>query len=95
MLADAAQAIDQTRYLHPWFNRFTPIFSGQEMIEMFARAGASLAGQYGVRCLCDYLPNEMKYDSDTYAQLETLELQLSSLSPYYLLARFYHIIVQR
>lgn len=94
-LADAAEAIDQTRYLHPWFDRLTPIFSGQEMIALFESAGANLAGQYGVRCLCDYLPNEMKYDANAYAQLEALELQLSSLHPYYLLARFYHLIVQR
>lgn len=94
-LASAGGSIGMTEYPHPWFDRLTPIFSAQGMIELFQNAGARLVGHYGVRCLCDYIPNEWKFDPVSYDQLEALELRLSGEFPYYLLARFYQIIVSR
>ncbi len=94
-LADAGRSIGMTEYPHPWFDRLTPIFSAQEMIDLFQDAGARLVGHYGVRCLCDYLPNEWKFDPATYDHLVALEMKLSNEFPYYHLARFYQVIVAK
>jgi hypothetical protein len=52
--------------------------------------------QYGIRAICDFIANnDLKYDSDFYQKLETLELALSDNEPYKFLARFYHFIAQK
>ncbi len=94
-LAAAQQVIDVKAYFHPWFNRQTPLFSSAEMIEILREGGCTLIGDYGVLCLCAYLPNEPKYDTEYYNALEQLELKLTGTYPYPLLARFYQVLVKK
>ena len=94
-LEAAIQVIDTKEYFHPWFDRLTPLYSSAEMIAILQGNGCELVGDYGIRCLCDYLPNEPKYETEYYQALEELELRLSGTYPYNLLARFYQVIVQK
>jgi hypothetical protein len=57
--------------------------------------GCTLAGHYGVQCICDYLPNERKFGAEYFNALEQLEHNLTATYPYYLLARFYQVIMQK
>jgi hypothetical protein len=50
---------------------------------------------YGIRCLCDYLPNEPKYEEQNFNALEQLECKLTDTYPYNLLARFYQVIMRK
>jgi len=94
-LAAALQDVDTNEYFHPWFDRRTPLFSSSEMIDILRKNGCEMVGDYGIRCLCDYLPNEPKYEAEYYQALEQLELRLTSTYPYNLLARFYQAIVRK
>lgn len=94
-LEAAIQVIDTKEYFHPWFDRFTPLFSSAEMIAILQGNGCELVEDYGIRCLCDYLPNEPKYEAEYYQALEQLELKLSNTYPYNLMARFYQVIAKR
>jgi len=82
-------------YFHPWFNRLTPLYSSAEMIGFLQTQGCKQAGDYGVLCVCAYLPNEPKYEAGYYSQLEQLELELTDQYPYKLLARFYQVVVEK
>ena len=70
-------------------------FSDEAVIELVKTAGCNLLGLYGVRSLCDWLPNEPKYNPEFFARLEELEFKLADRYPYYLLARFYQAIGQK
>ena len=94
-LIAALRVVDTKEYYHPWFQRLTPLFSSADMITILQQNGCVVVGDYGIRCLCDYLPNEPKYDAEYYQALEQLELRLISTYPYNLLARFYQLIVQK
>jgi len=91
-LAAALKAVDTKEYFHPWFNRVTPLFSSAEMMDILQANGCEVVGDYGIRCLCDYLPNEPKYEAAYYEALEHLERKLTDTYPYNLLARFYQVI---
>ena len=82
-------------YFHPWFNRLTPLYSSAEMIGFLQTRECKRVGDYGVLCVCAYLPNEPKYEAGYYSQLEQLELELTDKYPYKLLARFYQVIVKK
>jgi S-adenosylmethionine-dependent methyltransferase len=94
-LAAARQVVGIRDYFHPWFNRSICLFSSAEMIDLLRANGCEVLGDYGVRCVCDYLPNEPKYEADYFAALEQLETGLTDTFPYNLLARFFQVIVQR
>jgi len=94
-LEAALQAIDTREYFHPWFDRLTPLLSSAEMLAILRGNSCDVVGDYGIRCLCDYLPNKPKYESEYYRRLEQLEFKLSGAYPYNLLARFYQVIVQK
>ena len=94
-LAGARKAIGTSEYFHPWFQRSTALFSGAEIAGMIARNGCVQIGEYGVRCVCDYLPNEPKYDEAYYRELEQLEYELTDLYPYKLTARFFQVISRK
>ena len=64
-----------------------------EMIRILQTNGTKEVGDYGILCLCAYLPNEPKYDPEYYQALEELELKLTDTYPYNLLARFYQVMV--
>jgi S-adenosylmethionine-dependent methyltransferase len=94
-LVAAQQVIETKEYFHPWFSRQTPLFSSAEMIEILQEGGFTPIGDYGVLCLCAYLPNELKYDIEYYNALERLEQKLTDTYPYPFLARFYQVLVQK
>ena len=94
-LAAALSRVGVKDYFHPWFNRITPLFSAHEMAGYLQAEGCALAGNYGVLCICAYLPNARKTEAQYFADLERLELQLTDTYPYYLLARFYQVVVQK
>jgi hypothetical protein len=91
----ARNAVGAKEYFHPWVNRLTPRFSADEIIDQFSQISCSLVGHYGVLSVCAYLPNEPKFDSEYYSELEKLEDSLTDKYPYYLLARFFQVIVQK
>lgn len=94
-LQGASDALGQMEYLHPWVNRITPRFSADDVIDMLSAEGLALAGHYGILSLCAYLPNEPKFDPDYFARLERLEHQLTDVYPYYLVARFFQVVMRR
>lgn len=73
-----------------------PLYELTELHQMLANAGFVVEALYGVRCLNDYIAdNERKSDPAFFAQLEALELVVRDKYPYYLLARFYHLIARK
>ena len=53
-------------------------------------------GQYGIRCVNDYIPNnDIKSALTFFAGLEKLEYAMSDRFPYYLIARFFHLVAQK
>jgi 2-polyprenyl-3-methyl-5-hydroxy-6-metoxy-1,4-benzoquinol methylase len=94
-LVEALKEVDTKEYFHPWFSRPTPLFSSAEMKEILQANNCEVVGDYGVRCLCDYLPNEPKYEAEYFLALEELEEKLADTYPYPLLARFYQVIMQK
>ena len=78
------------------FNTSIKLYSADDIIELLRAEGFSVLGQYGVRCVSDYIPdNEIKEDPAFFAQLERLEKAMSGQFPYYLLARFFQIIARK
>jgi S-adenosylmethionine-dependent methyltransferase len=94
-LVAALGLVESKAYFHPWFNCLTPLFSSSEMISILCASGCELIGDYGVLCLCAYLPNEPKYEAAYFQALENLECRLTDTYPYHLLARFYQVLVKR
>jgi S-adenosylmethionine-dependent methyltransferase len=94
-LSGALNAVGRKEYFHPWVNRLTPRFSADQVIHQFSQNGCSPVGHYGVLSVCAYLPNEPKFDPEYYSELVKLEDSLSDRYPYYLLARYFHLIVQK
>jgi S-adenosylmethionine-dependent methyltransferase len=71
-------------------------YTAEEMSQAFQEVGGSLLAQYGLRCVFDYIPdNDRKNDPGFYAELERLEFAMSQMYPYYLLARFFQLIVRK
>jgi S-adenosylmethionine-dependent methyltransferase len=91
----ACNAVGAKEYYHPWVNRMTPRFAANEIIDLLGQYGCLLVGHYGVLNVCAYLPNEPKFDPRYYSELEKLEDSLTDEYPYYLVARFFQVIVQK
>jgi len=94
-LSAALQAVGTTQYPHRWVHRDVPLYSAEEMIQLLQADDCELAGQYGIWCICHYLPNERKFEAQYYAELEQLEHCLTGTYPYYLLARMFQVIVRK
>jgi hypothetical protein len=54
----ALELVDVKDYFHPWFDCLTHLFSSAEMSDILSKAGCNVVGEFGVLCLCAYLPNE-------------------------------------
>lgn len=66
-----------------------------DMREPLRAAGCAIEGDYGIRCVCDYIQdNEIKNDPKFFAELEKLEYALTDKYPYYLAARFFQVIAR-
>ncbi len=71
-------------------------YTAEEMSRAFQEVGCDVLAQYGLRCVFDYIPNnDLKNDPAFFAELERLEYAMSEMYPYYLLARFFQLIVQK
>lgn len=67
-----------------------------ELIDLLTASGFVFVQQYGVRSFMDYMPNnELKHDDSFYSELEQLELAVRGRYPYYLFARFYHLVARK
>ncbi len=71
-------------------------YAAEDLRQPLQDAGCSTIGHYGIRCVNDYIPNnDIKRDPAFFADLERLELAMSNKFPYYLVARFFHLIAQK
>ncbi|HEX6387551.1 MAG TPA: methyltransferase domain-containing protein [Anaerolineae bacterium] len=71
-------------------------YTDDELVQMLQTAGFTIVQRYGIRCVNDYIANnDLKTDPEFYQQLEALELALSDKYPFYVLARFYHLIARK
>jgi S-adenosylmethionine-dependent methyltransferase len=95
-LSHAYTALEARRVRSVVFDAEVEAYTAEEMARHLAAAGFSLLGQYGIRCVCDYLVNdEVKKDPASFAGLERLELALSGRYPYYLMARAFQLVAVR
>lgn len=92
-LTAAFESLDAAeRYTHT-FN--TPVYprTAEEVSAVLRRLGSGVLGHYGIRSVCDYIPDdERKYDASFFAELERLEIALSDRMPFPLTARLFHLI---
>jgi S-adenosylmethionine-dependent methyltransferase len=73
-----------------------PLYTLDELNQLLQRTGFELKAHYGVRCLCDYIAdNDRKSDPAFFAQLEQLEMAIRDKYPFYLIARFWHVIAEK
>lgn len=88
----AAEKLDSGEAHAVLFDLPLRTFTEQELVNLVEQNVCRSSAVYGVRCVCDWLPNEPKYDPDYLENLEELEYRLADRFPHYLLARFYQII---
>jgi len=94
---DAAYAsLDTASVMTTVFGVPMRVYAAEEMRQPLQDAGCAVAGEYGVRCVCDYIPNnDIKSDPAFFAQLERLEYAMTDKYPYYLLARYFQVIARK
>lgn len=67
-----------------------------DMREPLQAAGCSIVGDYGIRCVCDYIQdNEIKSGPTFFAKLEKLEYALSGRAPYKNVAKFFQVVARK
>lgn len=92
----ACASLDTTYIASQIFGSARKAYTPDELCRSLEETGCSVVGQYGIRCVNDYIAdNEIKNDPVFFAELEKLERALSDRYPYCSLARFIHIIAQR
>lgn len=95
-LAGAYESLDASRHFTKTFG--TPVFprTADEVATVLRRLGAGVLGHYGIRSVCDYIPDDdRKYDATFFTELERLEIALSDRLPYVLTARLFHLVASR
>ena len=94
---DAAQAsLGAHTIMTTIFGVPVQVYAAEELRQFLQAAGFSVLGEYGLRCVCDYIPdNDIKNDPAFFAQLERLEYALRDKYPYNLLARYCQVIAQK
>jgi ubiquinone/menaquinone biosynthesis C-methylase UbiE len=89
----AREALDSDEAWTQTFGTAVRRYTAEQVRPMLARAGAPVIGHYGIRAVCDYLPDdERKYDVSFFAALEQLERRLADRTPYLHTARFFHLV---
>ena len=92
-LTAAYAQLDARDEVTPVFGTTMRLYTADEMAQALRSLGCDVIGQYGVRCVADYLPDDgRKDDPQFYADLERLECALATTHPYALLARYFHLI---
>jgi S-adenosylmethionine-dependent methyltransferase len=95
-LAAALESLDAARHFTHTFS--TQVFprTAEEVSAALRNLGVGVLGHYGIRSVCDYIPDdERKYDATFFAELERLEIALSDRMPYVLTARLFHLVASR
>jgi ubiquinone/menaquinone biosynthesis C-methylase UbiE len=94
---DAAyRSLDATSIMTTIFGVRVQAYAAEDLRQPLQEAGYSVVGEYGVRCVCDYIPNnDIKSDPAFFTQLERLEYAMSDKYPYYLLARYFQVIARK
>lgn len=88
--------LDTRTYFTPVFETSIRLYAAEDLIPTLQDMGCSLVGRYGIRCVCDYIPdNETKTVPTFFAHLERLEHAMSDKYPYYLIARLYQVIARK
>jgi len=92
-LPAAYARLDARDEVTPVFGATMRLYTSDEMAQALRSLGCEVVGQYGVRCVADYLPDDGRTDDPQfYADLERLECALATTHPYDLLARYFHLI---
>ena len=92
----AQSRIDASHIYTPLFEVDVRRYNVDEISNWLAEAGLQLSAHYGIRCICDYLAdNERKYDPEFFEQLTKIEIAMSDTHPYYLIARFMHLLATK
>lgn len=95
-LTGAFEALAEQRQYAATFGTMVHMRTAEEVGAVLRRLGLGVVGHYGIRSICDYIPDdERKYDATFFAELERLETELSDRMPYVLTARFFHLIAAR
>lgn len=95
-LAAAYAQLDTETTVARLFGLTVHRYAAEDMIGPLEAAGCAVVGQYGVRCVSDYiLDNDRKTEPIFYEQLERLEHALTDRYPYNLLARFFQLIARK
>lgn len=95
-LQAALEALEARRFRTVTFDTAIQAYSAQEIADRLAALGCQVLGQYGIRCVCDYIPdNRLKFEADSFARLEKLELAMSGQHPYNLLGRNFQVIARK
>ncbi len=94
---EAAHAhLDAATIMTSIFGVQVHVYSGEELGQSLEQAGCSILGQYGLLCVCGYIPNnDIKYDPAFFAHLERLEQAMMDKYPYYLLGRYAQVIARK
>lgn len=95
-LTEALHRLDSpTRYTQAYGTEYRACYP-EDVRDELAAAGLKVLAHYGIRTVCDYLvDDERKSDPAFYAELERLELALSTRAPYVSTARFFHFVAVR
>lgn len=95
-LTAALESLDAARHFTQTFNAQVFPRTAEEVTRVLGRLGLGVIGHYGIRSVCDYIPDDnRKYDATFFAELERLEIALSDRMPYVLTARLFHLIATR
>jgi S-adenosylmethionine-dependent methyltransferase len=91
----ALEKLDTPAIFSGVFKTEVKAYTAEEVSQALGELGCVLLAQYGVRCVYDYISNELKNDPTFLSELERLEHALSGRYPYYHLARFFQLIVRK
>lgn len=92
-LKAALESLDAEAYFSLVFGVAVKWRAAEELREPLRQIGCPIVGEYGVRCVCDYIADDgAKNDPAFFEQLERLELAVSNRHPYNLLGRYFQVI---
>jgi|KBSSwiStaDraftv2_1062776.scaffolds.fasta_scaffold152924_3 S-adenosylmethionine-dependent methyltransferase len=95
-LTAALESLDAARHFTQTFSAQVFPRTAEEVSPVLHGLGLKVLGHYGIRSVCDYIPDdERKYDATFFAELERLEIALSDRMPYILTARLFHLIAAK
>lgn len=92
----AEEKLQKTVIQSQVFQQPMHLYTPDELIELLQQLQFTRIQPYGIRCVFDYIQdNDTKAEPHFFAKLEQLEHRLSGTYPYYLLARYFHLIAHK